>query len=86
MKQEEGIALKLEVPEDILNKTTECKVNFRCLTDQSVFCEIMNCIDNKVYFTKQRESVFYCSYQKDFGGKPLCTCPVREFIYSKYGI
>jgi len=75
----------LEVDETVVNATTECTKNLRCLvSSRSELCQVKHCVQGKVHFI-ECERIEYCSYQMSFGTGFVCNCPVRKYIYNSYG-
>jgi hypothetical protein len=78
--------IKIEVPEEVLQKTTKCNKDFRCLSGQDAhLCRIICCIGHNSYFVKCLSDKD-CPYLEPHKKTELCTCPVRNEIYLRYKI
>lgn len=77
----------MQISEDILKETTECKRNFICLNslDTVKTCKVISCINNKVHFV-ECANYYICPYLMPFGNSFICNCPVRKEIFNKYGV
>ena len=73
------------IDKKILKKTTNCKRNFACLSnDKQIICAAERCINNEVLFVKFPENEF-CPYCMNYGGSFICLCPTRKEIFKNYG-
>jgi hypothetical protein len=76
--------IKIEVPEEVLQKTTKCNKNFRCLSGENTnLCRIICCLGQDIYFVKCLGDKG-CPYLESHKKTELCTCPVRNEIYLRY--
>ncbi len=83
---------KLEISEDIINRTTHCHSNFYCLNNEEnpqcpvglTMCKVERKIGEGMVFVKYNNSIA-CNYCLPFGkGDKICCCPVRYEIYERY--
>ena len=76
----------MEVPENIKRETTKCQQEFGCLESgycgPEKKCEVKFVFGPNALCLKFRGSSS-CLYRESFGDLPLCTCPVRYFLYTK---
>ncbi|VGO16829.1 hypothetical protein PDESU_05421 [Pontiella desulfatans] len=78
--------MEANVPLDTLNKATKCKHNCVCQTEGGKpYCQISETVNGTVFFVNSRHPNG-CSYQHAFGSVFMCTCPVRQEIYTKLHI
>lgn len=76
----------LEIDREIIQKTTDCKNNFDCLTNYfHNFCKVESTIGGKVHFVKCLNG-HNCDDKLCFAQEHTCTCPTRKEIFKKYGI
>jgi len=47
-------------------------------------CEVENSLNRQISFLKTEKSAA-CTHRILFGGRQLCMCPVRTFIFEHYG-
>ncbi len=74
----------LDIAQDILEETKECRHGFSCLTSgRKCMCKPEDFCSDNVCFIK-REEATNCSYMISFGYSFVCTCPTRKEIYRKY--
>jgi hypothetical protein len=74
------------IDKNILEKTTKCEKNFKCLDNpKEICCKVEEVIDNKVFFVKCL-SYDYCNYKTPYGYSNICSCPTRIEIYRKHKI
>ena len=80
--------MKIEVNENVINKTTHCDHDFLCLSDEWTPCGVVKTLiaDNLLYVDFDWAKRRACSYMVSFGGGYYCTCPTRIEIYKRYGI
>ena len=75
-----------EVPETVKRETTKCHHDFRCpatgYCGHENKCEIAFAFGTNALALRFRER-FSCPYHVSFGDMPLCTCPVRYYLYTK---
>ena len=78
--------MNIEIDAEILQKTTYCKQDFRCLSgDERCLCEVKGSIGYDMLEIKPKFAVD-CKYHISFGDTFLCTCPTRNVIYKRYGM
>lgn len=78
--------MKIEIPEEVIQKTTKCNKNFRCLLgEKENLCRIICHMSGNVYFVKC-EGNKDCPYLEPHKKTELCNCPVRNEIYHRYKI
>lgn len=73
------------IKDEIIQKTTECHHNFKCLTDDKhPLCAVEGqpIIGVGVFVTCKSSD--YCSYRLSFGAGHICNCPTRCEIFLKY--
>ena len=76
--------LATKIPEEILQKTTNCEFDFNCLFgDKQCLCEIKASIVNDLLELKPKFDI-HCKYRMPFGDTFFCTCPTRNEIYKRY--
>jgi len=80
--------MKIEVNENVIDKTTHCDHDFLCLSDEWKQCGIVKALiaDNLLYVDFDWGQRRNCSYMVSFGSGYYCTCPIRIEIYKRYGI
>ena len=78
--------ITMEVPEDIKLRATQCQQEFGCLEKgycgHDKKCEVKFAFGPSALGLKFKGSLS-CPYRESFGDLPLCTCPVRYFLYTK---
>ena len=76
----------MELIEDIIEKSVNCKKNCGCIKNGENFCcEVVNCIDDKIHFINYTSDC-YCGYKMAFGNADICNCPARKELFNKKGI
>jgi hypothetical protein len=76
--------MNLEIDAEILQRTTYCKHDFRCLSgDKRCWCKVKGSIGYDMLEIKPKFALD-CKYHISFGDTFLCTCPARNEIYSRY--
>ena len=80
--------MKIEVNENVINKTAHCDHDFLCLSDEWKQCGVVKALiaDKLLYVQFDSEQQRTCSYRVSFGGGYYCACPTRVEIYNQYGI
>ena len=80
--------MKIEVNENVINKTTHCDHEFICLEDEWTQCGVVKTLitDKLLYVHFEWGQQRACSYRVPFGNGYYCTCPTRIEIYKRYGI
>ncbi len=74
---------KLEISREILNRTTQCKKKFACLSDPSVMENVESYFPEDILFVSD-EQCERCDYKVPVGYSVVCNCPVRQAIYKQY--
>ena len=84
--------MKIEISEEVINKTTKCHSDFYCLNDAEnpkcsdglAMCPVeKNIADGMVFVDFNND--FSCNYSMSFAtDKRICHCPVRYEIYTRY--
>jgi hypothetical protein len=81
-----GDKMDIEIIPEIIERTTECDVNFSCLSDQTDLCEIKSVNPFALHFIKHPKNSG-CRYYLPFGySNHICICPTRQEIYRRYDI
>ena len=81
------MAMGFLVPEEVLEKTTECAHEYSCLNEDSFpCCEVVAKAATGVLlvFCAKKSSCPYCQDIKTHTG--FCVCPLRIKLYEEYGI
>jgi hypothetical protein len=80
--------MKYDVPQNIVNNTTQCDNNFLCLSEKWKPCGKANrLIEGKlVSILINQEQLRNCNYGVPFGWGYYCSCPTRVEIYKRYKI
>ena len=77
-----GGAMKVEIPDGVRSKVTQCPHEFSCLETgrcgDRALCEIEYAYGGNVMRLASRDQV-PCPYRVAFGHSQLCLCPVREY-------
>lgn len=78
--------MTVEVPEIVKRETTKCQHEFGCLATgycgHENKCEVEFVFGTNALGLRFRER-FSCPYHVSFGDMPLCTCPVRYYLYTE---
>jgi len=82
--------MKIEIDEEVLSKTTECKKGFSCLSSKTRdICKVRSKLESAgaemILFCEPNNDK-HCDYKKPFGDFCICECPTRKEIYNRYGI
>ena len=73
---------KIEIPNSIKEKTTNCERDFKCLTgDHSCMCEVLENTDRCSIKIKTKPDAPCKYYVSPFR---TCECPTRAVIYRTY--
>lgn len=76
--------MKIEVPEEIIQKTVKCDKNFRCLSGEGDnLCRVICHLSSDTYFVRCVDDK-ECPYLEAHKKTELCNCPVRNAIYQRY--
>jgi len=80
----------LDVPDEILKKTTKCPHEFSCLKysnsghcDDHKMCEVEYADGKNVLFLETKKAPI-CPYRLSFAFSQVCTCPTHFEIYKQY--
>ena len=80
----------IQIPQDILEKTTRCKKKFSCLySDSTELCKVgkINGPDHLFIISQKNQSCPYKTLKKQFKMSYfVCTCPTRIELYINHGI
>ena len=69
-----------KIPEEILQKTTNCEFDFNCLLgDKQSLYEIKSSMGHGMLELKPKFDV-HCKYRLSFGETYFCRCPTRNEI------
>ena len=74
--------MKLEIPLEIIQQTTNCKKQFACLTHPETLCKLHQPPAPVLFLEAPARK--YCHYKLSFGNEFYCNCPTRRAIYEKY--
>ena len=78
--------MNIEIDTEILQKTSYCKRDFRCLSgDKRCLCEVKVSIGYDMVEIKPN-LVLDCKYHVTFGDTSFCICPTRNEIFKRYSI
>ena len=77
--------ITMEVPESVKRETTKCQQGLGCL--DTGYCGHGKECEVKFVFGPNALGLKFigsssCQYRESFGVLPLCTCPVRYFLYT----
>lgn len=80
--------MKIELNEDVINRTTHCDHDFLCLSDEWKQCGVVKTLiaGKLLYVQLDSAQPRTCSYMVSFGDGYYCTCPIRVEIYKQFGI
>jgi len=80
----------IEIPQDILKKTTKCNIKFSCLSsDSTELCKVgkINGPDHLFIISQKKQLCPYKTYKTQFGMSYfICSCPTRLELYIRHGI
>jgi len=62
-------------------KTTQCDLNYACLSDKTV-CHVEPFEDRDVQLLRCKDERA-CAFKKKYQGRILCTCPVKRASFSR---
>ncbi len=79
------MAITMKVPDSVKRETTKCQHEFGCLA--TGYCGHENKCEVEFAFGTNAlglrfKGPFLCPYHASFGDVPLCTCPVRYYLYT----
>jgi len=76
--------MKVELPDDIKQKTTKCEHDFECLATgrcgSRKMCRVVGFFGPHVLQLATHRPVS-CAYRVSFGDGQLCTCPVHCYLH-----
>ena len=76
-----------KVPDQVIQQADRCAHKHSCLEagkcGSRPLCTVESSLNRQISFLNTKESAI-CNYQILFGGKQLCMCPVRTFIFEHY--
>ena len=78
--------MKVEIPDSVRRKVTQCPHDFSCLQtgrcgDRNM-CEVAYAYGGNVMRLASCEQV-HCPYRVAYGDSQLCTCAVREYLHTQ---
>jgi hypothetical protein len=75
-----------EVEEELLAKADKCAYQRNCLSQsQEKMCKPQFLLANDTMFVQKKDGAD-CQYYLTYGFSGICRCPVRKFLYKRYGI
>lgn len=76
--------MALEVLGSTRDKADKCWRGFICLSgEESGICVVQYSVSDLLFVERTREG--YCPYDVGFGYSHICSCPVRQELYERYG-
>jgi len=76
------------VPERVIQQADRCVHKNSCVENGTCgdrpLCRVESALSHQISFLKT-EKLEVCNYRLNFGGRELCMCPVRTFIFEHYG-
>jgi len=76
-----------KVPEKVIRQADRCGHEHSCLDTGKCgarpMCQVKSSLNHQISFLNTEESAA-CNYRILFGGKQLCMCPVRTFIFEHH--
>ncbi len=77
--------MKYEVPDSVIEETTKCPQDFKCLsTGICGDCEVTS-VDGKNILFLESNKTKQCPYNLSFGDGTVCTCPTNYALTSIFG-
>jgi hypothetical protein len=76
--------MKYEIDDAIIKTATLCKNNHACLEGTISLCSVAHCVMHRIHYVKYIHGE-PCPYKSRVENSPVCTCPVRKEIFSRYG-
>lgn len=77
--------MRFEIDEAVIKAATKCEKGIACLQrEDHAYCPVEQCLMHKVHFVKCLHDD-PCAYRSALENVPVCTCPVRKEIFSRYG-
>ena len=88
----DDIQMKYNIPQNILD-VTYCTYEFSCLTvgncGERQLCEIDYTCGQHITVLKTeagQQALNDCQYALEYNDEVICRCPVRYYLYQKYGV
>ncbi|MBN1842477.1 MAG: hypothetical protein JW883_09395 [Deltaproteobacteria bacterium] len=79
--------MTFEVDEDVRQKTTNCQKLFGCLTGNiHDMCEVQRPLGAMGVLIVKPKDVLSCLYYVRLDVSDYCICPIRNQLYTRYGI
>ncbi|MEW7978545.1 MAG: hypothetical protein G8D28_08985 [gamma proteobacterium symbiont of Phacoides pectinatus] len=81
--------VRFKVPAQIQAEADRCTKEHACLSDPCFDLCPTEFSDAEGGFCRllcEKEPGQCCPYRSDIGARPVCTCPVRQEIFRKYGV
>ena len=80
----------MDIGRDILEKTTQCKKQFSCLSSKTrAICPVRSKLESyegeMILFCEPKDGK-PCNYKRPFGDFCMCDCPTRKEIYARYEV
>jgi hypothetical protein len=75
----------LYVSDEARRACTQCPKGLSCLDESGEFCPISCRVDGSLFFVICAHDG-PCPYKHEMWERPVCLCPVRREIFSKYRI
>ena len=76
-----------KVPGKVIQQADRCAHKHSCIESGKCgsrpMCKVKSSLNQQISFLDTKESAS-CDYRILFGGKELCMCPVRTFIFEHY--
>jgi len=81
------VGMPIKIDEDIQRQTTKCTKDFGCLSNEGhELCKVISSIASKVVLTDCADRL-PCAYCIRFGTSlAVCTCPVRNELFNRFGM
>ena len=76
--------MAIEIDDDVLAKTKNCKDSFQCLSGESAcLCDVLDSKSFSLVKIKSKTDIS-CNYLFPFNKSSFCRCPTRNEIYKRY--
>ncbi len=76
------------IPDRVVQLADRCAYKHSCIETGTCgdrpLCKVESTLNHQISFLDTEKSAV-CNYRILFGGKQLCMCPVRTFIFEHYG-
>ena len=84
MKKGGHTNMRLEIDDEIIQKTKKCPHTFACLSEEKFpLCSVKRPVNGGSVFVITAD-YNQCPYKMSFGYSYICYCPVRYTIYHSY--